>query len=160
MEFVSEKSDEVIRPNPLQWLRYAVVGSVPPRNRAWVLYDATCRTWLLRHAARYLVLIAPLVAAVMVFLPASLSIRIEGCCIAALSLLIGYMCFTTESLEHRIEKAGYPHGLAGQLRERRAVEAQREVAARSRARYETRRYGGPRSAAPAARRRGSGHSLR
>jgi hypothetical protein len=135
---VNEKSAEVVRPNLLQWLRYTFVGSVPPRNRAWVLYDATCRTWLLRHAARYLVLITPLVAAVMLFLPASLEIRIEGCVAAGGSLLIGYMCFTTESLERRVEKAGYRYGLAGKLREIRANDAQRAVVARNRARYEAR----------------------
>jgi hypothetical protein len=138
---VLQKSEEpVIRPNALQWLRYTFTGSVPARNRAWVLYDATCSTWLLRHAARYLVLITPLVVAVMLFLPASLQIRVEACVAAGASLLIGYMCFTTESLEHRAEKAGYPYGLAGRMRERRANEAQRAVVARNRARYEARVY--------------------
>jgi len=83
---------------------------------------------------RYLVLVTPLIVAVMVFLPASLAIRAEGCVAAGGSLLIGFMCFTTESLERRVEKAGYPWGLAGQIREQRAVEAQRAVAARYRAR--------------------------
>jgi hypothetical protein len=95
---------------------------------------------LLRHAARYLVIIAPLIAAVMIFLPTSISIRVGACFAAGASLLIGYMCFTTESLEHRVEKAGYRYGIAGQLRERRAIEAQRAVVARNRARYEARRY--------------------
>jgi hypothetical protein len=138
---LEETPDPVVRPNPLQWLRYTFVGSVPAKNRAWVLYDATCSTWLVRHAARYLVLIAPLIAAVMLFLPASLQVRVEGCFAAGGSLLIGYMCFTTESLERRIEKAGYRYGLAGRIRERRANEAQRAVVARNRARYEARRYG-------------------
>jgi hypothetical protein len=138
---VSQKPEDVVRPNPLQWLRYTFLGKVPAKNSAWVLYDATCSTWLVRHAARYLVLISPLVAAVMLFLPATLPIRVEGCIAAGGSLLIGYMCFTTESLERRVEKAGYPYGLAGRLRERRANDAQRAVVARNRARYEARRYG-------------------
>jgi hypothetical protein len=132
--------DQVIRPNALQWLRYVFTGSVPAKNHAWVLYDATCSTWLLRHAARYLVLIAPLIAAVLLFLPAALSIRVGACFAAGGSLLIGYMCFTTESLERRIEKAGYRYGLASQLRERRANEAQRAVVARNRARRDARFY--------------------
>lgn len=135
-----EKNERIVRPNPLQWLRYAVTGSLPPKNRAWVLYDATCRTWLLRHAARYLVLVAPLILAVMLFLPATLSIRAEACVAAGLSMWIGYMCFTTESLEHRIEKAGYPYGLAGKLREQRAIDAQRAVVARGRDRRDARLY--------------------
>ena len=136
---VSGKPEDVVRPNPWQWLRYLFTGSVPARNRSWVLYDATCSTWLPRHAARYLVLITPLVVAVMVFLPASLSIRIEACFAAGASLLIGFMCFTTESLERRVEKAGYQWGTASQLRERRAIDAQRAVVARHRERYEARR---------------------
>lgn len=135
-----EKNDRIIRPNPLQWLRYAVTGSLPPENRAWVLHDATCRTWLLRHAARYLVLVAPLIVAVLLFLPATLGIRAEACLAAGLSMWIGYMCFTTESLEHRIEKAGYPYGLAGKLREQRAIDAQRAVVARGRDRRDARLY--------------------
>jgi hypothetical protein len=130
----------VVRPNPLQWLRYAVTGSVPAKNHGWVLYDATCSTWLVRHVARYLVLVAPLIVAVMLFLPATTSIRVEACVAAGLSVLIGYMCFTTESLEHRIEKAGFPYGLAGKMREERAVAAQRAVVARNRERREARLY--------------------
>jgi hypothetical protein len=129
-----------VRPSVLHWLRYTFTGSVPAKNRGWVLHDATCSTWLLRHAARYLVLIAPLIAAVMLFLPTSPSIRLGASFAAGGSLLIGYMCFTTESLEHRIEKAGYRYGLAGRLREIRANEAQRAVVARNRARREARLY--------------------
>lgn len=137
---MSQEDQPIVRPGPLQWLRYTFVGTVPARNHAWVLYDATCSTWLLRHAARYLVIIAPLIAAVMIFLPTTLPIRAGACVAAGGSLLIGYMCFTTESLEHRVEKAGYRYGIAGKLRERRANEAQRAVVARNRARYEARRY--------------------
>ena len=138
---MSDKPDGVVRPNPLQWLRYTFTGNVPAKNRAWVLYDATCSTWLVRHAVRYLILISPLIAATLLFLPTSWSIRLEGSFAAGASLWIGYMCFTTESLEHRIEKAGYRYGLAGKMREQRANDAQRAVVARNRARYEMRRYG-------------------
>ena len=126
--------DQIVRPNPLQWLRYVYTGRLPRRNAAWVLYDATCRTWLVRHAIRYLMLVAPLVAALLVFVPVQLSVRIEGAFAAAGSVLIGYMCFVTESLEHRIEKAGYPYGLAGRMREERSIAAQRAVVARGRER--------------------------
>jgi Family of unknown function (DUF5313) len=141
MRFVSEKPAEVVRPNLLQWLRYTFIGSVPRKNHAWVLYDATCSTWLVRHAVRYLVLISPLIVAVLLLLPTSLQVRVEACVAAGGSLLIGYMCFTTESLERRIEKAGYRYGLAARMREQRANDAQRAVVARNRARYEARRYG-------------------
>lgn len=137
---MDELEQNIVRPNPLQWLRYTLVGSVPAKNRAWVLYDATCRTWLLRHAVRYLVLVSPLILGIMLFLPASVELRAEACFAAGASMLIGYMCFTTESLEHRIEKAGYRYGLAGKLREQRAIDAQRAVTARNRERREARLY--------------------
>lgn len=123
-----------MRPNPVQWLRYTFVGSVPAKNHAWVLYDASCRTWLLRHFVRYLVLITPIIAPVLIFLPAPMSLRIMSCLAAGLTMLIFYMAFTFDSLERRVEMAGYPHGTASRLRERRAVDAQRAVAARHRAR--------------------------
>jgi hypothetical protein len=126
--------EEVVRPNPLQWVRYVYTGQVPRKNAAWVLHDATCKTWILRHAIRYLFLVGPLIALVVIFLPASGALRAEAAGSAACSILIGYLCFTTEALEHRVEKAGYPYGLAGKIREERAIAAQRAVAARSRER--------------------------
>jgi hypothetical protein len=139
---VSDVSEQIVRPSPLQWLRYALLGSVPAKNRAWVLHDVTCSTWALRHAARYFALVTPLIIAVMIFLPAALSLRVEACFTAAASVLIGYMCFATESLERRAQKAGYPHGIAAQLREHRANETQRAVVARNWERRENRLYRG------------------
>jgi hypothetical protein len=129
---------DIRRPNAIQWLRYVYTGRVARRNAEWVLYDATCSTWAVRHAVRYLMLVAPLLGAVLLFLPAAMSVRVEACVAAGGSLFLGYLCFTTESLEHRVERAGYPYGLAAQLREERATATQRAVAARARARREGR----------------------
>lgn len=131
--------DRAIRPNPLQWLRYAYTGSVPARNRAWVLHDATSPTWVLRHLARYVALVAPIVVAVLIFLPAPLYLRVLACITAFLTMMIFYAGFTVDAIERRVEKAGYPNGTAPRLREQRAVESQRAVAARARARREARR---------------------
>jgi hypothetical protein len=131
---VQIQGDEVVRPNPLQWLRYAYVGTVPSRNRAWVLYDATARTWVLRHIARYLVLVAPIVAAVLIFLPAPLWLRLLSSLAALLPMMMFYLGYTTDSIEQRVEKAGYPGRLATQMREQRSADAQRAVAARNRER--------------------------
>src|ERR1043165_8525472 len=51
------------RPNPFQWLWYAVGGRLPARLGPWVLHDVTARTWVWRHAARGLVLLVPIAAA-------------------------------------------------------------------------------------------------
>lgn len=130
--------ERIIRPSLLQWLRYQYTGTAPRKNATWVLFDATCRTWVLRHVVRYLFMIGPFVVGVMVFLPTTMVIRTESCLAAGLSIGLGYMCFTSESIEARIEKAGYPRGLAAQLRHQRSEEAQRAVVARNRARREAR----------------------
>jgi hypothetical protein len=130
--------DEVVRPNPVQWLRYTFAGSVPARNHAWVLYDATVRTWVLRHIARYLVLVTPLVVPVMIFLPAPLWLRLLSTLAALLPMMMFYLGYTTDSIERRVEKAGYPGRLATQMREQRALDSQRAVAARSRERHAAR----------------------
>lgn len=126
------------RPTLLQWLRYSYTGVAPRKNAACVLFDATCRTWVPRHVVRYLFLIGPFVAAVMVFLPTTMALRTETCLAAGLSIGLGYLCYTVESLEARIEKAGYPRGLAAEMRHRRSEETHRAVVARSRARREAR----------------------
>jgi hypothetical protein len=131
----------VVRPTPLQWLRYVYVGSVPARNREWVLHDATARTWVLRHVVRYLVLVAPVLAAVMIFLPAPVSLRAMSCAAAALPMLLFYMAYTSDAVNRRVEKAGYPDGLADDLRRQRATDAQRAVAARYRERRAARTRG-------------------
>lgn len=136
--YVVVNDERIIRPTLLQWLRYEYTGSAPRKNAAWVLFDATCRTWVLRHIVRYLLLIGPFVAAVMIFLPTTMAIRTETCLAAGLSIGLGYMCFTSESIEARIEKAGYRRGLAATMRHRRSEEAQRAVVARNRARREAR----------------------
>ena len=135
------QDDEIVRPNPLQWLRYVYVGSVPARNHAWVLHDATCGTWVLRHIGRYLALVAPVLLAVLIFLPAPLSLRALCCVAAGLPMLLFYMAFTADAVDRRMEKAGYPSGLATELRQQRSTDAQRAVAARYRARQATRHHG-------------------
>lgn len=137
---MDQDEDRIVRPNPIQWLRYAYVGTLPARHDAWVLYDATRRTWVLRHLCRYLVLIAPVVVLVLIFLPAPLSLRIMSCVAAALSMMLFYLGYTVDSIERRVEKAGYAPGTAARLREQRAEGAQRAVAARYRERRESRRH--------------------
>jgi hypothetical protein len=139
---VLQATEKVVRPTPLQWLRYVYVGSVPTKNHAWVLYDATCRTWLLRHVARFLVVVGPILIAVMIFLPAPVSLRVMACLAAGLPMLLFYMAYTADALEARVEKAGYPNGTASRLRQQRASDAQRAVAARYRERQAARRQRG------------------
>lgn len=118
----------VRRPDPVRWLWYAVGGRLPARYRTWVLHDLTCRTWPLRHLARALVQVAPVVPVLLVVVPGSLAIKLAA---VAGGLLLGlfYSCaYMYEIVEHRVTGAGYPVGTAREIRER-AGAADREAEA-------------------------------
>jgi hypothetical protein len=53
-------------------------------------------------------------------------------------MLLFYMAYTSDAIDRRAEKAGYPSGLAAELRQQRATDAQRAVAARYRERHAAR----------------------
>lgn len=120
-----------VRPNPLRWLWYAYGGRLPDRHREWVLYDITCRTWVLRHFSRSLVQVSP--GLLFLLLPGPLWIRglaILGGVIMALWYSLAYMEHTCE---HRIAKQGYPLGTGKVTREQATSAERAEQAARYRA---------------------------
>jgi hypothetical protein len=107
------------RPNPVQWVWYALGGGLPRALSPWVLADTTCRTWIWRHLARAVVQMLPVVGLCLA-VPVPLVYRISA---AAGGLLIGLMfsmAFMTETIEHRVAKAGYPAGTAARVRAERA----------------------------------------
>ncbi|HEV7212345.1 MAG TPA: DUF5313 family protein [Blastococcus sp.] len=107
------------RPNPLQWLWYALGGGLPRRLSPWVLADTTRRTWVVRHFARAVVQMLPLVVLCLAAVPVPFAYRATA---AFGGLLIGLsfsMAFMTETIEHRTVKAGFPPGTAARLREER-----------------------------------------
>jgi hypothetical protein len=107
-----------LRPNPLQWLRYALGGGLPPELSPWVLADTTGRGWARRHLIRAVVQMLPVVALCLV-VPVPLAYRLTA---VFGGLLIGLMfsvAFMTETTEHRVAKAGYRSGTAARLREER-----------------------------------------
>lgn len=124
------------RPGVLRWLWYAVGGGLPPRYSAWVLHDATCSTWFLRHIVRTLVLVALPVAAVVIFLPAPTGIRVLTAVTCGLCAVMFAIVHSIESTERRVVRAGYVGGTAEELRGRRANEAQRAANAARRERRE------------------------
>ena len=118
-----------MRPNPVQWLKYAVGGRLPDRFSAWVLHDVTCRTWVLRHAARATVVIAPLVAGCLL-VPGPLGIRLA---MAAMAVIIGYyfsFSYLEESCELRAARHGHPHGEARRVRDSAHADARAATHAR------------------------------
>ncbi len=108
------------RPNPLQWVWYALGGGLPRELSPWVLADTTGRTWIWRHLARALVQLLPVLVLCVAVVPVPLAYRLSA---AAGGLLLGLLfsiAFMTETIEHRVTKAGYPPGTAGRLRAERA----------------------------------------
>jgi hypothetical protein len=114
------------RPNPLQWVWYALGGGLPRDLSPWVLADTTRSTWIWRHVARALVQLLPVLVLCIVAVPVPLAYRLSA---AAGGLLLGLMfsfAFMTETIEHRVAKAGYPPGTAARLRAERAERARVE----------------------------------
>lgn len=132
------------RPGFARWVWYSFGGGLPPQDSVWVLHDATCSTWVIRHIARALVVVTVPAIALVLFLPTSMDIRVltvvtvTGCQLLLLGIL------TNEITERRVHKAGYSWGTATEVRTQRAVEDQRRAVrdrrARRAARQNARRF--------------------
>jgi hypothetical protein len=131
-----------MRPNPAQWLKYAVGGRLPEHLSAWVLHDVTCRTWVLRHAARATVVVGPLVIACLL-VPGPLGIRLA---MAGMAVIIGYyfsFSYLEESCEMRAARHGYEYGAARALRDAGRADERAAAEARYIAEYRTGSPAGP-----------------
>jgi hypothetical protein len=125
------------RPGPFHWLWYALGGGLPARNRTWVLYDTTTRTWVLRHLVRSAVQLAIPIGLVLLLVPGEFWIRgmaALGGILLALFFSVAYMVETTEN---RVKRAGYPAGTAEATRDRESrkrdvLDSQRRRAAAAR----------------------------
>jgi hypothetical protein len=118
------------RPNPAQWLWYAVGGRLPARLAPWVLHDVTARTWVLRHAARGGVILTPIAAGCLLF-PGPLALRLAMVLLVAIVGVYFSLSYVEESCELRAVKHGYQHGVARAARDARKD----EKLAAERARY-------------------------
>jgi hypothetical protein len=108
-----------VRPNPALWLWYAFWGPLPDRYRTWVLFDITCATWVIRHIVRLLTIAALPVAAVILFLPAPLHVRVLTALVAGCGAFLFTVVWVNEATEHRLAQAGWRWGLGVEVRERR-----------------------------------------
>jgi hypothetical protein len=119
------------RPNPVQWLWYAVGGRLPDSLREWVLRDVSARTWVLRHVARMSVLVAPLAAACLL-VPGPLGLRAAMALLLVIVAAYFSLSYVEESCDMRAVKHGHARGAAKAIRD-----ARNEVAeAAAQARYE------------------------
>lgn len=116
------------RPNPLQWVWYALGGGLPRELSPWVLADTTGPTWIWRHLARAVVQMVPLVVLCLAVVPVPLAYRVSAAVGGLVLGLLFSIAFMTETIEHRAAKAGYPPGTAARLRAERAERARVERA--------------------------------
>lgn len=108
------------RPNPAQWVWYALGGGLPRRLSPWVLADTTGRTWIWRQLARAVVQLLPVLALCVLAVPVPLAYRLSAAVGGLLLGLLFSIAFMTETIEHRVVKAGYPPGTAARIRADRA----------------------------------------
>ena len=90
-----------------------------------MLADTTGPTWIVRHVARAVVQMLPVVV-LCLFVPVPLSYRLSAAVGGLLLGLLFSVAFMTETIEHRVTKAGYPPGTAARLRAERVERARVE----------------------------------
>jgi hypothetical protein len=112
------------RPGLGLWLRYTFTGSLPPKYAKWVLHDTTAPTWLLRHVARVIVIIAVPTALIVGLLPATIGVRLLTAFTTAACVVLLTAILANDMTERRTNKAGFPWGTAEETRSRRGVEEQ------------------------------------
>lgn len=97
-----------------------------------MLADTTGPTWAVRHLTRALVQVSPVVLLCLFVPPVPLAYRVSAAVGGMLLGLLISMAYMTETIEHRVTKAGYPPGTAGRMRAERAERRRLERRARYR----------------------------
>jgi hypothetical protein len=120
------------RPNPAQWVWYALGGGLPRHLSGWVLEDTTRRSWVLRHLARALVQLSPVVVLCLLVPPVPMEFRVSAAIGGTLIGLLFSLAYMTETTEHRAVKAGHPPGTTARVRAERVERERLEKRARYR----------------------------
>ena len=97
------------RPTPARLVWYCYGGSLPAENHTWVLHDVTCRTWILRHFARWTMIVAPLFVLYLAVVPATLSLRLFTGIAFSLAIYVISLVFILIDTDRRAVRAGYDH---------------------------------------------------
>ncbi|MFC9999289.1 DUF5313 family protein [Nocardia sp. NPDC127526] len=120
------------RPNPIQWLGYALGRRLPDSMTDWVRYDLTCKHSYMRHLIRGMVPFSPLFAAFLCF-PGELWLR--GAMTLLAMILAWFYCSAHMHLNraHRLRQHGLPEDLKNpEAQKLRDFEVARYVAAHPR----------------------------
>jgi hypothetical protein len=118
---------------------YAFGAALPSEFDEWVLRDTTSRTWVIRHLVRALVQLSPVLAAVLIFVPGPFWIRGVGAIGATAMAILFCFAYMVETTDRRLTKAGYPSGIAEEIRRDRSSTARTEATMRRHAKAADRR---------------------
>lgn len=117
----------------LRWLWYAMGGGLPRAYSRWVLEDTTRRSWPVRHLARALVQMSPVLLVCLVAVPVvPFAFRAAAAGGGVFLGLLFSAAYMTETTEHRAVKAGWPPGTTARVRAERAARDEVERHARYR----------------------------
>ena len=129
------------RPAPARWIWYCFGGSLPAENHSWVLHDVTCRTWILRHFARWTLAILPLFALYLAVAPVSFGVRFYVGIAVVLALYLMATIFILIDTDRRAVRAGYAYSQPSAVRTANSVARQRSANYQRRERIAARRSG-------------------
>lgn len=138
-EFDTVADAPIRRPTLGRFIWYCYGGSVPAENRSWVLHDVTCRTWILRHFARWTMVIAPLFVLYVTLMPMAFGIRLYTGIAFALGLYVMSLVFILIDTDRRAVRAGHAYSQPQAIRSANSVERQRTANYRRRERIAERR---------------------
>jgi hypothetical protein len=127
------------RPTLGRFIWYCYHGSLPAENHSWVLHDVTCRTWVLRHFARWTMAIAPLFILYLAFMPSPFGIRLFTGIAFSLAIYVMSLVFILIDGDRRAVRAGYDHSQPQAIRMANSVERQRTANYQRRERIAARR---------------------
>lgn len=113
------------RPTLGRFIWYCYGGSVPAENHSWVLHDVTCRTWILRHFARWTMVILPLFVLYLAFVPMAFGIRVYTGIAFGLGLYVMSLVFILIDTDRRAVRAGFAYSQPQAIRSASSVERQR-----------------------------------
>jgi uncharacterized protein DUF5313 len=123
---VSEADSAVCRPGLRQFVWYCYGGSLPAKHHTWVLHDVTCRTWVLRHFARWTMIVVPIFCLFMAFMPTPFGIRFfTGIAVSGGIYMFALVNILIDT-DRRAVRAGYSFNYPGEIRSSRAVNRQRD----------------------------------
>jgi hypothetical protein len=121
----SEVVRPIRRPGIGHFLWYCYGGRLPEENHSWVLHDVTCRTWVLRHFGRWLMVIIPVFLVYIAFMPTPFAIRIYTDIAICGAIFMFALVNILIDTDRRAVRAGYSFNLPGEMRSQEAGDRQR-----------------------------------